>query len=44
VIKASWNVIGAGAGPGGTVLSCVGPGVLTVTQAKVFNNSGGLTF
>jgi hypothetical protein len=26
------------------VASCVGPGILTVTQTKVFNNSGALTF
>ena len=28
----------------GSVASCVGPGILTVTQTKVFNNSGSLTF
>jgi hypothetical protein len=36
-------VIGAGASSGNSsVASCVGPGILTVTQEKVFNNSGAL--
>jgi hypothetical protein len=44
VVQASWKVIGAGAsGPNASVLSCVGPGILTVTQTKVFSNSGSLT-
>ena len=44
VITASWNLIGAGVKGSGSVASCVGPGILTVTQTKVFNNSGSLTF
>jgi len=45
VVDASWKVIGAGASNGNaSVASCVGPGILTVTQTKVFNNSGALTF
>jgi len=43
-IVAAWNVIGAGVKGSGSVASCVGPGILTVTQTKVFNNSGSLTF
>jgi len=44
VVEASWKVIGAGVIGNGSVASCVGPGILTVTQTKVFNNSGALTF
>jgi hypothetical protein len=44
VIVASWNVIGSGVVGNSKVASCVGPGILTVTQTKVFNNSGSLTF
>jgi len=43
-IAATWSVVGQGATSGANVASCVGPGVLTVTQYKVFNNSGSLTF
>jgi hypothetical protein len=43
VVEATWSVIGAGPNnSGSTVASCVGPGILTVTQEKVFNNSGAL--
>ena len=43
VVEATWSVIGAGASnPNASVASCVGPGILTVTQEKVFNNSGAL--
>jgi len=44
VIVASWKTIGAGVVGNSKVASCVGPGILTVTQTKVFNNSGSLTF
>jgi hypothetical protein len=45
MVTASWKVIGAGTSSGNaSVISCVGPGILTVTQGKVFNNSGSLTF
>lgn len=43
-ITASWSVVGQGAGNGGNVASCVGPGDLLVTQFKVFQNSGALSF
>jgi hypothetical protein len=41
-VEAKWSVIGTGATTGAHVASCVGPGILTVTQYKVFNNSGSL--
>src|SRR5439155_14771505 len=41
-VEAIWSVIGTGATSGAHVASCVGPGILTVTQYKVFNNSGAL--
>ena len=46
VVQAAWSVIGLPANNTGSssTASCVGPGILTVTQAKVFNNSGSLTF
>jgi hypothetical protein len=43
-VVASWKVIGSGVVGNSQVASCVGPGVLTVTQVKVFNNSGSLSF
>ncbi len=42
VIEATWSVIGSGAGPSSRVASCVGPGIVTVTQFTVYNNSGAL--
>ena len=46
VITASWQTIGLPANNAGnsSVASCVGPGILTVTQTKVFQNSGSLSF
>lgn len=43
-VTAEWSVIGAGVSnaKNASVFSCVGPGILTVTQMKVFNNSGAL--
>ncbi len=41
-IEAKWSVIGSGVTGASSVASCVGPGMLTVTQEKVFNNSGAL--
>jgi hypothetical protein len=42
-VTAEWSVIGTGpSNANATVGSCVGPGILTVTQMKVFNNSGSL--
>src|SRR5205814_8223818 len=45
-VAASWKVIGLPANNTGnsSVASCVGPGILTVTQTKVFNNSCALSF
>jgi hypothetical protein len=40
-IVTSWNTTGS---PNSNAISCVGPGVTTVTQTKVFNNSGSLSF
>src|SRR5262249_44969373 len=41
VVRAAWSVIGQGVNPAtnASIASCVGPGILTVTQTKVFNNS-----
>jgi len=41
-VTATWSVIGSGIVGDSTVASCVGPGIVTVTQTKVFNNSGDL--
>ena len=38
-LTASWGVFGS-TSTGATVGSCVGPGIITVEQVKVFNNSG----
>jgi hypothetical protein len=45
-VVASWTLVGLPANNTGnsSVASCVGPGILTVTQVKVFNNSGALNF
>jgi len=40
VVKATWAPIGTN--NGGSSAFCVGPGIVTVTQMKVFNNSGAL--
>lgn len=43
-VTAEWSVIGLPANTVGnsTVNACVGPGIVTVEQVKVFNNSGSL--
>lgn len=41
-VTAKWSVIGTDTTAGGTVEACVGPGIVDVTQMKVFNNSGAL--
>ena len=43
-VTAEWSVIGLPANNAGTSskAACVGPGILTVEQVKVFNNSGAL--
>lgn len=43
-ITTSWSTVGAGVVGDSHVASCVGPGIVTVTQVKVFNNSGSLSF
>jgi hypothetical protein len=40
-LTATWSVFGSNSA-GGTTAACVGPGVITVEQVKVFNNSGSL--
>src|SRR5712692_7935816 len=44
VVTTSWSTVGAGTTGNSQVASCVGPGIVTVTQVKVFNNSGSLSF
>jgi hypothetical protein len=43
-VRASWSTIGQGAGSGSSIASCVGPGVVTVTQTKVFQQNGSLSY
>src|SRR6266850_184712 len=40
-IVTSWSTTG---NPHSNAISCVGPGIVSVTQVKVFNNSGSLSF
>ena len=40
-IVTSWSTTG---NPNSNAISCVGPGIVTVTQVKTFNNSGSLSF
>jgi len=40
-IVTSWKTTGS---PNSNAISCVGPGIVTVTQVKTFNNSGSLSF
>ncbi len=44
VVTTSWGTVGAGTVGNSHVATCVGPGIVTVTQVKVFNNSGSLSF
>ena len=45
VVKATWSVIGAGSSnSNASTASCVGPGILSVTQTKLFQQNGTLTF
>jgi hypothetical protein len=44
VITTSWSTVGSGTVGNAHVASCVGPGIVTVSQVKVFNNSGSLSF
>jgi hypothetical protein len=44
-VQATWNLVpGTSNTSGGSTMACAGPGVLTVTQTQVFNNSGSLSF
>jgi len=43
-IKASWRTIGQGSTSGGSTAACVGPGVVTVTQTKVFHQNGTISY
>src|SRR5262249_7331808 len=43
-VTTTWKTIGSGVTGNSKVVSCVGPGIVTVTQAKLFNNSGSLSF
>lgn len=42
-VNAAWSLIGANTAGKASVAACEGPGTLTVTQTKVFNNSGSIT-
>jgi hypothetical protein len=46
-VNAAWTLIGvnptSGKSSSASVAACAGPGTLTVTQTKVFNNSGSVT-
>ncbi len=42
-INAAWSLIGVNTTGKSIVAACEGPGTLTVTQTKVFNNSGSIT-
>jgi hypothetical protein len=44
VVTTSWSTVGSGTVGNAQVASCVGPGIVTVTQVKTFNNSGSLSF
>jgi hypothetical protein len=44
VVTTSWSTVGAGVVGNSKMASCVGPGIVTVTQVKTFNNSGSLSF
>jgi hypothetical protein len=41
-VTVTWSVIGAGTKGDASTAYCVGPGIVTVEQVKVFNNSGAL--
>ena len=42
-VKAVWSLIGVATSGSANVAACTGPGTLTVTQVKVFNNSGSIS-
>jgi hypothetical protein len=41
-IKAVWKLTGVNTSGNASVAACTGPGTLTVTQTKIFNNSGAI--
>jgi hypothetical protein len=43
-VTTTWSTVGSGVTGNSKIASCVGPGIVTVTQVKVFNNSGSLSF
>ena len=43
-VKAVWKLTGVNTSGNANVAACTGPGTLTVTQTKIFNNSGAITF
>jgi hypothetical protein len=43
-VRAEWTVVGTSGTNGGTTESCVGPGLVSVTQMKVFQQDGQLSF
>ncbi len=43
-VNVSWNIIDINAIGNASVAACVGPSDLTITQTKIFNNSGSLSF
>ena len=44
VVTTTWSTVGASIVGNSKVASCVGPGIVTVSQVKTFNNSGSLSF
>jgi len=43
-VDATWSTVGQASGSGSSTASCVGPGVVTVTQTKVFKQNGTLSY
>ena len=41
-VKATWSVVNASASSNASIGACLGPGNVTVTQYKVFQNSGAI--
>jgi len=41
-VTASWSIVNVSTNNGATVGACLGPGNVTLTQTKVFNNSGSI--
>ena len=43
-MRAAWRTVGQGASSGSSIAACVGPGVVTVTQTKVFQQNGEISY